>query len=175
MEKMIEANYKYLFHVALKITRSKETALDLLHTSIIKMIEKRDLYKEEGKFTQWACTVMRNLYITDYKRSIRQHAFSIDNVTTLDQYDHMSYCDTYNLLSETLKEILNSIDPVFRDTFLYTYLYGYEWKKVAEIMQCPHNTVLTRSFRARGKLRLLLESRMREAEDRVSVAAGAEA
>jgi RNA polymerase sigma factor (sigma-70 family) len=59
-------------------------------------------------------------------------------------------------LEELLNKALGRLTPRHRSVVELTYHFGYSYSEIAEIMGCPVNTVKTRMFHARAKLRRIL-------------------
>jgi len=59
-------------------------------------------------------------------------------------------------LAELLERALESLSPDHRAVLELTYYLGHSCGEIAAIMDCPVNTVKTRMFHARNKLRMLI-------------------
>ncbi|HJP35738.1 MAG: RNA polymerase sigma factor [Gammaproteobacteria bacterium] len=61
-------------------------------------------------------------------------------------------------LQESLEKAMRRLSPNHRSVVELTYHFGYSYIEIAEIMGCPVNTVKTRMFHARARLRRILET-----------------
>jgi RNA polymerase sigma-70 factor (ECF subfamily) len=57
-----------------------------------------------------------------------------------------------------LEKAMRRLSPNHRSVVELTYHFGYSYIEIAEIMGCPVNTVKTRMFHARARLRRILET-----------------
>ena len=63
-----------------------------------------------------------------------------------------------NITQTLLKEAINHLSTEHREVVELTFFQGLNYKEIAQIAQCPENTVKTRMFHARKKLKPILES-----------------
>ena len=61
-----------------------------------------------------------------------------------------------------MSEALKSLSPKLRAVVELTYVHGYSYEEIAEIVDCPVNTVKTRMFHARNRLRQVLPAIARD-------------
>lgn len=76
-----------LFNFACQLTANREAANDLLQDTTLKVLDNEKKYVENVNFKGWVFTIMRNIFINNYRRQVRS-ATVID--TTEDLY-HLSY------------------------------------------------------------------------------------
>lgn len=67
---------------------------------------------------------------------------------------------------DLIEAALRRLSPNHRQVVELTYFFGFSYKEIAEIAGCPVNTVKTRMFHARKRLKYLLPSLAGEKEDR---------
>ena len=61
-----------------------------------------------------------------------------------------------HLLSNLLQEALDRLSAEHRAVIELTYYHGYSYREIAEIVDCPVNTVKTRMFHARRRLQKMV-------------------
>ena len=69
-----------LLNFAFMLTSNRDDAYDLLQDTTLKALDNQDKYAENTNFKAWVMTIMRNLFINNYRRSVR-------NATVVDTTD----------------------------------------------------------------------------------------
>ena len=138
-----------LLNFAYMLTANREEAKDLL----------QDKYIDNVNFKGWVFTIMRNIFINNYRRVVR-------NQTIIDQTEdlyHLNLPQDSGFASPegsfTVKEIttaINSFSEEYRIPFSM-HVAGYKYHEIAEKMDLPLGTVKSRIFFARQRLQEMLK------------------
>lgn len=144
-----------LLNFAYQLTANREQAQDLLQDTTLKALDNEDKYVDNVNFKGWIFTIMRNIFINNYRQNARK-ATVIDQ--TEDLY-HLNISQDSGLStpegSYAVKEIsmaLNSFSDDYRIPF-NMFVAGYKYNEIAEKMNLPLGTVKSRIFFARKTLR----------------------
>ena len=147
-----------LMNFAIQLTSDREAAADLLQDTTLKALDNEEKFTSDANFKGWVMTIMRNLFINNYRKTVRQ-ATLVD--TTEDLY-HLNTSQESALEtpdgSMTVKEInaiLATFDEEFRVPF-NMHVAGYKYNEIAEELNLPVGTVKSRIFFARKRLRAAL-------------------
>lgn len=148
-----------LLNFAYQLTTSRETAQDLVQDTTLKVLDNESKYVDNVNFKGWVFTIMRNIFINNYRRQVRS-ATVID--TTEDLY-HVNLSQESGLSSPegsvAVKEIslaINRFSDEYKVPFTM-YLAGYKYNEIAQKMSLPLGTVKSRIFFARRRLQGLLK------------------
>lgn len=148
-----------LLNFAYQLTSNREQAQDLLQDTTLKALDNEDKYVDNVNFKGWIFTIMRNIFINNYRQNVRK-ATVIDQ--TEDLY-HLNISQDSGLStpegSYAVKEIsvaLNSFSDDYRIPF-NMFDAGYKYNEIAEAMNLPLGTVKSRIFFARKTLRKQLK------------------
>ena len=148
-----------LLNFAYQLTTSRDAAKDLVQDTTLKVLDNEEKYVDNINFKGWVFTIMRNIFINNYRRQVRS-ATVID--TTEDLY-HLNLSQESGLEtpegSVAAKEISAAIDS-FADEYkipFTMYTAGYKYAEIAETMQLPLGTVKSRIYFARKRLQVLLK------------------
>ena len=148
-----------LLRFAYKLTSDREEANDLLQETSLKALDNEEKYTPDTNFKGWIYTIMRNIFINNYRRQVRA-ATIID--TTEDCY-HLNLSQESGLAtpegSYAAKEIASAIQQ-FSDDYrvpLTLYIAGYKYSEIAEKMSLPLGTIKSRIFFARKRLQGMLK------------------
>ncbi len=105
----------------------------------------------KSKVSTWLYGIARNKRMTHYQKQIK-HAHH----TTEEQLDNLSEKDDSSL-KETIQNAIQALSEDHKDVIELAYFHGYSTAEIAEIVDCPVNTVKTRLFHARQKLKVVLK------------------
>lgn len=148
-----------LLSFAYQLTSNREQAQDLLQDTALKALDNEDKYVDNVNFKGWIFTIMRNIFINNYRQTVRK-ATVIDQ--TEDLY-HLNISQDSGIDtpegSYAVKEIsqaLNSFSDEYRIPF-NMFVAGYKYNEIAEKMNLPLGTVKSRIFFARKRLREMLQ------------------
>lgn len=143
-----------LLSFAYQLTTNREQAEDLLQDTTLKALDNEDKYVDNVNFKGWIFTIMRNIFINNYRQTVRK-ATVIDQ--TEDLY-HLNISQDSGLNtpegSFAVKEIsavMNSFSEEYREPF-NLYVAGYKYNEIAEKMGLPLGTVKSRIFFARKRM-----------------------
>ena len=64
-----------LFHFAFKLTADREEANDLLQETSLKALDNEEKYTSETNFKGWVYTIMRNIFINNYRKVLRDQTY----------------------------------------------------------------------------------------------------
>lgn len=144
-----------LMSFAYQLTSNREQAQDLLQDTTLKALSNEDKYVDNVNFKGWIFTIMRNIFINNYRQTVRQ-ATVIDK--TEDLY-HLNISQDSGINtpegSYAVKEIsvvLNSFSDDYRIPF-NMFVAGYKYNEIADKLDLPLGTVKSRIFFARKRLR----------------------
>lgn len=139
-----------LYRVAYQYTRNRSEAEDITQDVFVAMLKKMP-FKSEEHLKAWIIRVAINKSI-NYLKSNRKRVLSLD--------ENIDVAGEQNFDREEIEE-LQSL-PRFDRSVIYLYYYeGYSIKEIAKITGKSANSINIRLFRAREKLKTLLEERKR--------------
>lgn len=138
---------------ARSLTRNAESANDLVHDAIVRVISSFDRF-DGSSFAAWSNTILHNRFI-DGRRRARFHGGSIDDLPSArwaqepEQYSVVE-------LDETLCAV-EGLSPVSREILELICVKGVDYADAAVVLDIPLGTVRSRLSRARGALIQALE------------------
>ncbi|MBP9098098.1 MAG: RNA polymerase sigma factor [Ferruginibacter sp.] len=152
---MLINNADYLKPFALSLTRDNETAKDLMQETLFRALSNHEKYNAGTNIKAWMYTIMRNIFINDYRKKARQNTVfdNTPNDYLLDYNQHaISNTAETNL---SLKDIQSSVDQlpeIFKNPFVM-YFEGYKYNEIAEHLNEPLGTIKSRIHFARKLLK----------------------
>ena len=147
-----------LFSFAYKLTADSEEAHDLLQDTTLKALDNESKYSDNSNFKGWLFTIMRNIFINNYRRTVRERMV-IEGTEDLYQLNFQQPTNSTPEGTYAVNEISHIIDSFsedYRKPFSM-YVAGYKYEEIAEILDIPLGTVKSRIFTTRQKLRSILK------------------
>lgn len=143
---------------AYSLTNNEEEAMDLFQDTALKVLDSRDKYIDKSNFAGWVFTIMRNIFINNYRRSLRNKVVleDNDNCYSLPYINNTTdnSCDIHTL--NDINVVLKSFSKDY-SVPLSMFIIGYKYVEIAECMNMPIGTVKSRIHIARCKLQKALE------------------
>jgi RNA polymerase sigma-70 factor (ECF subfamily) len=139
---------------ALSLTSDREAAKDLLQETYLKALSSKDKFIEFTNFEAWAYTIMKNTFINNYRKAVRQNTI-VD--TTKDLYYLNNSREAINEKPDSTfqqKEInkhINALQDELKVPFLM-HTKGFKYKEIADELNLKIGTVKSRIFFTRKKL-----------------------
>lgn len=148
---------------SLKLTGNEADANDLYQDTSFRIISNADKYTPDTNFKAWAVTIMRNIFINNYRKKVRRGVI-------LDQTPNNYYLNSGGPGIENdgesmmaYKELLRMVSALpedFKRPFWMAYK-GYKYDEIAEKLDAPLGTIKSRIFFARRKLQKMYEDASR--------------
>ena len=143
-----------MLNFAYMLTSNRDDAYDLLQDTTLKALDNEEKYDEGTNFKGWVFTIMRNIFINNYRRGVRAATV----VDTTDNLYHLNLSQDSGLEypedSFSAKEITAAINE-FSDEYRIPFsmhIAGYKYNEIADHIGLPLGTVKSRIFVARKKL-----------------------
>ena len=143
-----------LLRFAYKLTADREEANDLLQETSLKALDNEDKFEPDTNFKGWMYTIMRNIFINNYRKIVREQTFvdQTDNLYHLNMPQDSGFASTegsYDL--KKMHRIVNSLPRDYKVPFSM-HVSGFKYREIAERLGLPLGTVKSRIFFTRQKL-----------------------
>mgnify|MGYP000058491033 CR=1 FL=1 len=152
-KELVEAQDE-LLRFAYKLTMDIDEANDLLQETSLKALDNEDKYVPDTNFKGWMYTIMRNIFINNYRKIVRDQTF----VDTTDNYYHLNLPQDSGFDSTEgaydLKEmhrVVNALPKEYKVPFSM-HVSGFKYREIAEKLGLPLGTVKSRIFFTRQRL-----------------------
>ncbi len=163
-EEIIIEHLDSLYNTALRMTRNRADAEDLVQDVCTRAYRFFDSFQKGTNPKAWLLTILRNIYINDFRKkakrppvvslskvgpledsSIRERAFTLSHFANGKALEQLS--------SHTVKAIIDKLPDKFKMVVILFYVEEFSYKEIANIVTCPKGTVMSRLHRARKQLR----------------------
>jgi RNA polymerase sigma-70 factor (ECF subfamily) len=158
-----------LFSTALRMTRSRSDAEDLVQETYIKGWRSFHTFQEGTNLRAWLFRIMTNTYINKYNAKKRKGTeVELDDVEELFLYKRLGSIDQSQLSSsaedqmlelftdDEVKNALEELPEDFRVPVLLSDVDGFSYKEIAEMLEIPIGTVMSRLHRGRKAMQKML-------------------
>jgi RNA polymerase sigma-70 factor (ECF subfamily) len=137
---------------ALNFTRNNEDARDLTQETMLKAITYRNYYTPQTNFRAWVFTIMRNIFINQYRRRVKSGTIfdHSKDLYLLNSTDSGSSAVAY-LTEKEINSKIAMLDEEYKLPF-NLHFKGFKYKEIADQLGIPIGTVKSRIFIARKKL-----------------------
>ena len=152
---LLISNADFLKPFANNLTKDSETAKDLFQETLYKALANQEKYNVGTNIKAWLFTIMRNIFINDYRRKAKQQTI-FDN-TSNDFLLNYNRAAVFNQAETALRvkeihEAIHFLPEIFKTPFLL-YFEGYKYHEIAEALNEPLGTIKSRIHFARKLLK----------------------
>lgn len=152
-----------LYNTAYRMTRNSQDAEDLVQETYMKAYRHYDKFQEGTNFKAWLFRILKNSFINNYRKEqnkpIRSDFAEIEDSFESKVSDEVSRkvkSPEQELLEDVLDEdVQRSLDALpedYRMAIVLADLEGFSYKEIAEILEVPLGTVMSRLYRGRKLL-----------------------
>lgn len=158
-----------LFSTALRMTRNRLDAEDLVQETYIKGWRSFHTFQEGTNLRAWLFRIMTNTYINKYNAQKRKGTeVELDDIEELFLYKRLGSIDQSQLSSsaedqmlelftdDEVKTALESLPEDFRIPVLLSDVDGFSYKEIGEMLEIPIGTVMSRLHRGRKAMQKML-------------------
>ena len=168
-EGLVLEHMNILYAVAIRLTRNDADAADLVQNTVVKALRFHGRFEKGTHIKAWLLTILRNTFINDYRQKARRPihvelsgtepaaaGYSPDPAVR-NMRGGPTSTELLELVDDEVKEAVDSLPKDFRAAVLMADLEGRSYKEIAEALDCPLGTVMSRIYRGRRLLREQLQ------------------
>ena len=156
-----------LYRHAVRMTRNHSDAEDLLQDTMVNAYSKFHSFQQGTNLSAWMHRIMTNAYINTYRKRQRQPLqYPTGELTDALQGACAQRSSTGSRSAEDealdsmpdneIQSAMQDLPEMQRFAVYFADVEGLRLKEIAEIMDTPHGTVMSRLHRGRKQLRTLL-------------------
>lgn len=156
-QSVVDRFYDPLFRFALSLTRGEADAQDLTQDTFVRWMERHAQIRDPSKTKSWLFTTMYRLFLNGARRQRRVTPTPLHLLTQHQPSLTVPTTAARNCEASGVVEILANMDETHRIPLTLFYLRQHTYQEIAEIMDLPMGTVMSRLSRGRDSLRERLE------------------
>jgi RNA polymerase sigma-70 factor, ECF subfamily len=164
IQRLVEENYVALYRYAYRLSGSSADAEDLVQDTFCKAQQSLSQLRDSGRSRPWLFSILRNAYLHRVRADRSQPHVSLEVAGDVAEPLPESLPEVD---PEQLQQALNELPEVYRTPIILFYFEEFSYRDVAEQMDLPIGTVMSRLARAKSSF---LRARLMPSGD--AVAAG---
>lgn len=152
-----------LYNTALRMTRNAQDAEDLVQETYLRAYRSFEQFTPGTNLKAWLFRILKNSFINEYRRKKAQPAeeeFGAVEESFESRIDADRYPPTKNpeevalerSMDENVKRALDELPPDYRMAVVLADLEEFSYREIAEILEIPIGTVMSRLYRGRKLL-----------------------
>ncbi|HIG48184.1 MAG TPA: sigma-70 family RNA polymerase sigma factor [candidate division Zixibacteria bacterium] len=162
------------YSIAYQMLASPDDARDLVQDAFLEVFRTLERFNTQYRFSTWLYRILINKCINYRKREARRRMLSFTDFWSGRDHDSRQPIPTYPAstgvtpheilenkeLRHSILEALNSLSERHRTVVVLFDIEGLSHRQIAEILQCPEGTVMSRLHHGRLKLKHILSKRL---------------
>lgn len=153
LHQLIDAHYEALYRYAYRLSGAAADAEDLTQEAFGKALARLPQLREPERARAWLFRILRNLYLHKVRDQKRHKVVPLDAVGELPGRGEAEMPD---IDPAKLQQALNELDEAFRTPIILFYFEEFSYRDIAEQMDLPIGTVMSRLARGKAYLKARL-------------------
>lgn len=143
--------YQYIFN----LVNNKETAEDIMIETYIQVWLSANRFRGDSKVLTWMFGIARNLAMNEINKRDYSHSNLTDKEFESEKQFHIT---SQNEIAELISIALKNLPFKYREVLDLIFIHEFTYEEISKILDIPLNTVKTRIFNAKEKLREILKN-----------------
>jgi RNA polymerase sigma-70 factor, ECF subfamily len=155
-QQVVGQHYVALYRFALSLTKSEADAADLTQQTFFLWASKGHQLRDRSKAKSWLFTALYREFLGRRRREVRFPKVKLDDL----HEEEMSILPNVNSFdSASVLEALREVEELFRAPLTLFYLEQLSYREIADVLEVPIGTVMSRLSRGKALLRQRLLSK----------------
>lgn len=155
-EEIVQQYYEALYRFAHSLSRNANDACDLTQQTFLLWASKGHQLRDKSKVKSWLFTTLYREFLGIRRKQTRFPQVEVEQV------EHVMPSISPNMVNEldenTVVDLLHGIDETYRAPLTLFYLQQHSYLEIAEILNIPIGTVMSRLSRGKSQLRKQIQS-----------------
>jgi RNA polymerase sigma-70 factor (ECF subfamily) len=151
---LVRKYQKPLYHLALRMVKDRDDAMDIVQGVFVKVYQKLDSYDDRHGFFSWIyrITINESINFTNRSKRSEEYESGVTAVLAADQ-DATRHREA---LSEEIEKAIAMLKLDYRMVIVLKHYHDFSYLEMAEVLEIPEKTVKSRLFSARQQLKEIL-------------------
>jgi len=164
-EKLVTANQKNIYNLALKMTRNEHDAMDVSQDAFLKAYTNLRDFRGDSSFSVWLYKLTYNICIDFLRKKQRLSSFSLSYENDSTELSELEIADMRHLpedeaerkeLREATANAINRLSYEQRQVLIMREYTGMSYQNIADTLYVNEGTIKSRISRARKNLAKIL-------------------
>ena len=150
VQRLVDDHYAALYRYAYRLSGTADAASDLTQETFCKAQAQMNQLRDPNRAKAWLFSILRNAFLHQVRADRNHRLVSLDNAENVTQ----PALDPFpEVEPEKLQAALNAMPEGFRTPLILFYFEDFSYRDIAEQMELPIGTVMSRLARAKAFLR----------------------
>jgi len=149
---LVDQHYEPLYRFGYSLTRSPDHAADLVQETFCIWAQKNGQLKDRSKAKTWLFTTLYREFLGQRRKRARFSDEPLDEKTLNENCDNDDQSER-QMDGQRVVELLGEMDEMYRAPLALFYIQQHSYKEIAEILEVPIGTVMSRLSRGKDLLR----------------------
>jgi RNA polymerase sigma-70 factor, ECF subfamily len=155
-QQLVDRQYAPLYRFALSLSKSEAEAADLTQQTFFLWATKGDQLRDRSKAKSWLFTTLYREFLGGRRHEVRFPKVELDDA----REEEMSISTNVNAFDiTTVLRTLREVEEPFRAPLTLFYLEQFSYREIADVLEVPIGTVMSRLSRGKTLLRQRLLSK----------------
>ena len=154
-EQLVDSYYESLYRFALSLTRREADALDITQQTFYRWATKGGQLRNNAKVKSWLFTTLHREFLAIRRHEVRHPHLDISSVEE-EKLTAIPFSQDNKMDGESLMQALYEIDELYRAPLVLFYLEDHSYRDIAEVLNLPVGTVMSRLSRGKEILRQVI-------------------
>ena len=156
-EQLVDAHYQALYRFAMSLAKNPDTASDLVQQTFCIWAQKGHQLRERSRAKTWLFTTLHREFLS-YARKSKRYSDEELTEAVAGRLESSEDDADRQMDGQRALELLGDLEESFRAPITLFYLQQHSYKEIAEILDIPIGTVMSRISRAKEMLRRRMTS-----------------
>jgi len=158
-KELVDRWYEPLCRFAYSLSRNDSEAKDLTQNAFLKWARQGRGLRDSARAKTWLFSVVNNEFLDQIRQRTRHPATELSeaNTSTIHSIRESNDIAGQSLDAKLVWSALDSLEERFRTPLVLFYLQDHSYREIAEIMDVPIGTVMSRLRRAKDQLREVMD------------------
>lgn len=153
---LVEAHQNKVAHIVIGMLGNSDEAKDVAQEVFIQFYKNLSKFKGESTLRTYLTRIAINLSLNELKKIKTNRLRIVSDTSKIHHVQDSNQTSESQELNEIVQNAILKLEPEFRIVVILRLMDGYSTKEVAEMLEIPLGTVLSRLARGQQKLRTLL-------------------
>ena len=151
-EELVDAHYQALYRFGMSLTRNADAAADLVQETFCIWAAKGGQLNDRSKAKTWLFTTLHREFLSQRRRASRFSDEPVDEDSAEASTGAVEEAER-QMDGQRALELLGALEEAYRAPLVLFYLQQHSYKEIADILEVPIGTIMSRLSRGKEMLR----------------------